>query len=257
MDFILSTAMTQGYRPYMEDTLIVHFANGATKSAHIFDGHGGGEVSLMCRDSVQEIFEREHKQNPDMNYCIRKTYAELDQMALKFRENVGSTGLSIFFDKNNIWFANCGDSETIVISKNSHRLMTQRHKVEDEQERLRKTDAQLTNDDGCLRINRMVNIGRSIGDHHLKKYVIADPYVTSIKNTKYIEFIFAASDGVWDVFSYSTMEMQIKMTFNYLQETNPSASEKEILDMTCVELIKSTLNKGSTDNISLILMKRV
>jgi protein phosphatase 2C len=51
-------------------------------------------------------------------------------------------------------------------------------------------------------------MSRSIGDHHLRPYVIAEPEVSSFDRCPEDEVLIIATDGLWDVFS-STVSRDI------------------------------------------------
>lgn len=252
---LISSAMTQGYRQYMEDTLCVQ-KNAEKKylnviSCHIFDGHGGDQVSKLCEKNIIPIFNHYLHLNPDLNTVLRQTYSHLDFLSLNESKSCGSTAVSVIFSKNNIWFANCGDSEGIVIFKDQKtKVVTQRHKVEDETQRLISLGANITYDDGCARINRMLNVARSIGDHHLKQFVKSSPYITSIKNRN-IEYVVIASDGLWDVL---TPEDVKDITNNIRKNAGLNVNKKELLDLISIQLVKISVSKGSTDNITVVVI---
>lgn len=256
MKMITSTAMTQGLRQYMEDTISIEQIGNDYKSLHIFDGHGGAEVSNMCKSKMLNNLNIQLKLNPDTDIAIRKTYTILDSMTQNkcIPINCGSTAVSAIFKDDMIWFANCGDSEAIVVFKNNDvRLVTECHKVEDEKERLIALGANITYDDACARINRQLNVARSIGDNHLKHFVISKPHIVSIKDNNTIDYVVMASDGLWDVVTPHELRDFIQFKRNGMQLEH---KKETLIDNLTLEIVQMALNKGSTDNITIIMCMR-
>ena len=50
-------------------------------------------------------------------------------------------------------------------------------------------------------MNGFLAMSRSIGDHHLRPYVIAEPEVSSFDRCPEDEVLIIATDGLWDVFT--------------------------------------------------------
>lgn len=53
------------------------------------------------------------------------------------------------------------------------------------------------------RVMGLLAVTRSFGDHSIKEFVIADPYVQSLSLTPDCEFLVMGCDGVFDVLSDS------------------------------------------------------
>lgn len=51
---------------------------------------------------------------------------------------------------------------------------------------------------GAWRVDGVLAVSRSIGDAHLKDWVLAEPDTRIIKLTPDMEFLVLASDGLWD-----------------------------------------------------------
>ena len=54
---------------------------------------------------------------------------------------------------------------------------------------------------GASRVNGFLAMSRSIGDHHLRPFVIAEPEVSCVERCADDEVLIIATDGLWDVFS--------------------------------------------------------
>lgn len=256
MPMLFSISLAQGRRPYMEDTFIVEEIkrfNKKYKCFGVFDGHGGDHVSRMCREKFKPVLQKEMNASAEIDNSLRKAYKHLDEIAAQGTKGIhcGSTAVTLVsLNDQELWCANCGDSEGMIAFKNGRtKMMTQNHKVEMEDKRLRDAGATITNWD-CPRINATLNVARSIGDHHLKKYVICDPYVKYFKINKQLDYILLASDGLWDVLDEKTVHSIITQKRNALAHLKPT----ELVNAIGYHLIEQSLKRGSTDNITCIFI---
>lgn len=255
MNQCISVTLTQGHRKHMEDTYIVtdiqKNKRSEAKLIAVFDGHGGDAVSNFCSHHFAPILQKYIANYPDMGIALRKTFQEVDERVKHIAQTCGSTAAIIVHAKGILWSANCGDSETMVSYKNGkYAMLSQSHKVDDELPRLKALGATITYDDGCGRLFRMLNLARSIGDYHLKKYVISSPYVNSVKSQD-VDYILIGSDGLWDVWDATTLHQQINNLRHKLLGQGMNYSQ--MTDALNFEIVKMTLLKGSGDNITVII----
>lgn len=244
----VSVTCTQGLRPYMEDTYAVNKTKHADVLA-VFDGHGGDRVATMCAQSFIPLFLNTLQRYPEPSTVFHQVFHELDDQAKNLPMQQGCTALASCLHNNRFWFANCGDSMAMTGLLNDTVLMVSRdHKVENEAERIRQRGGLITYDD-CPRIHHMLNIGRSIGDHHLKDYVIATPYVTSVPS-QLVDYILLGTDGLWDVYNAEQIAKEIKQ-IRQLCKVN-GLDKKQTTDEISRSLVEQALERGSTDNITVI-----
>lgn len=243
-----SVCYAQGPRDYMEDTYSINMINKHYSLFGVYDGHGGFQVSEMIKNEIAHHLEIILKSNPDPDLytSLNDLFILLDQRAKIFNDKVGSTSSIALVMNNRIWFANCGDTLTMVGLRNKHKWVSvsQEHKASSEIERIEALGGSVLNIFGMHRVNGMLNMSRSIGDHHLKPYVIANPYVTSL-SIKLIEFVLIASDGLWDVF---TMDQ----VYNYIKI---NLSNNIFIDEIIYQLIQQAYLKGSMDNITVLYIE--
>lgn len=91
------------------------------------------------------------------------------------------------------------------------------------------------------RVEGDLAVTRALGDWTLKKYVINDPHLQEVDLQPGHESLILACDGVWDVISDQEAIDLIKNIDNPQQAS---------------ELLKDeALKRGSTDNISVIVVK--
>lgn len=51
---------------------------------------------------------------------------------------------------------------------------------------------------GAWRVHGVLTVSRSIGDAHLKNWVLAEPETKILQLTPDMEFLVLASDGLWE-----------------------------------------------------------
>ena len=86
-------------------------------------------------------------------------------------------------------------------------------------------------------------VTRSIGDKELKKYgVIAEPYISQLNiDNSNDNYIIIASDGIWDIIDEEKLSI-------FAKEDMPA-------EALCKRLVKMSIEGGSNDNISCIVIK--
>ena len=91
------------------------------------------------------------------------------------------------------------------------------------------------------RVGGILMLSRCFGDWGIKKYgVSCEPHISKIEINEDDLSVVIASDGVWD-----TMKDE---DFKVLMDTNLSS-----LDI-CKDVIRESLNRGSSDNISCFII---
>ena len=133
--------------------------------------------------------------------------------------------------------ANAGDARIVLADGNgdAHRL-THDHRADDPDEVARINAA-----GGFVWKNRVVGIlavARSLGDHGMKEFVIAQPHVQSW--SLQADFIIVACDGLWDVFSD---QEAVDLVYQW------KAYKEDVADYLCKEAVA----RGSSDNVTVIV----
>ena len=149
--------------------------------------------------------------------------------------NVGS--------KRVLFAANCGDTRAVLCENHRARRLTVDHKSSCPAECERVEQA-----GGFVLRNRVMGIlavARSFGDNGLKPFVTAQPYTsaTPLGPASEHPFFILACDGIWDV-----LEDQQAV------DTVLDAIERKQHDQASTILIKQALSKGSTDNITCMVV---
>lgn len=253
---LFKTVVTQGRREYMEDTHMD--ARSSTRNYHmfaVFDGHGGAQVSNLCKERIFDVLETtlstSNRTVRNMDGVMLDVFKHLDTLAIEqFPSSVGSTASVAIVFPQHIVTANCGDSSIIVGYKHGVDVLSRDHKVGNERERLTKLGAAITEVPGDTpRINSQLNLSRSIGDAHLKKFVSPNPFVSIVPKNPNMRYLLIASDGLWDVFSFEEVHTYVMTRILAF----PIVSDA-LLDLSLSDLVRLALTRGSTDNITVTLV---
>ena len=241
-------------RDYMEDFHAINTKlNGDPTQAlfAIFDGHGGRKPAVFCKDNFALVFEKcLRATNGNVEKSIMYTFNKVDSdilAKLKEEEQMGSTATMIYISINNenkrvIYCANVGDSKGYLLKKTGECIkITKEHtcKEQTEVDRIKKKGGYVFNE----RVFGSLMVTRSIGDKEMKQYgVISEPYIShfNIDNSQ-DSYIIIASDGIWDIIDEEKLAM-------FAKEEMPA-------DALCKRLVKMSLEGGTNDNISCIVIK--
>jgi serine/threonine protein phosphatase PrpC len=224
----------------------------------LFDGHGGKEVSTYLYDNMYKYFIEKSIKYPLTNRYIINVYNKI-QGELKNYEyslGTGSTGLILinYFDNkdNIIHIINNGDSRAILCRNNLAVPLTKDHKPNWPEERIRITSlgGHITFDGSDYRIKDL-SVSRAFGDIDTVPYVTHIPDIYKYKLDKNDKFIVMACDGLWDVVSNDEV---VNYILNNFYESDLKI--KKNIESVCAakNLAKLALKKGSTDNITIIVI---
>ena len=247
---------------------VINFNNNPKEILlEIFDGHGGHNVSCYLQSNFSKIYQKylNESQN-NIAKSLSMAFSKIDEDLRKQPkiENQGSTGtiIHIIRDINNrlfVYNGNVGDSRASLISSKKIIRLSQDHRTNDKEERKRIIA------EGGMIINNRVNgelmLTRSFGDFDFKqkaknnikksndelnkfrKGVICEPFVTQIEIDRNIpnQFLFLATDGIWDVISEEDLQQLIKVN-----------NDTEYLSSIIIE---KALFKKAWDNLSIFVVK--
>jgi len=234
------------FRRSMEDEHVIVDAFGESPDQGyfaIYDGHGGrGAVDFTAKILHKNLLELLEKHTDPLE-ALRQSYLITDkQMGESQIQFSGTTCISVLIRKqgNERWLyaANAGDARAVICRNGNAVRLSYDHKGSDESETKRIVDA-----GGFVvlnRVNGILAVTRSLGDHAMKDYVIGEPHLTSILLEPTDSHVIIACDGLWDV-----------------------ASDQEAVDLILSEtdaqkmsdkLLLHALKNGSTDNISVMVV---
>ena len=222
----------------------------------IYDGHGGSWVSKYLEANIPNYYMNKKFLPPFNQEFHTKVFLLIQSELLKnhLGYSNGSTCLLnlMYKDKSdnsiNMNIVNLGDSRmTIVNSKGISKSITKDHKPDDsvEKSRLTKMGGEIYKDsEGVYRIGDL-SLSRAFGDGDNAPYISQKPDVFEIKITSETKYIVMACDGLWDIIESEDLGKVIKTILK--KNNNP--------DNLAVELANWALDKGSTDNVSVIVIE--
>mmetsp|Transcript_23614 Transcript_23614/g.32227 ORF Transcript_23614/g.32227 Transcript_23614/m.32227 type:complete len:320 (+) Transcript_23614:74-1033(+) len=233
------------YRRTMEDAHIcIDNFQGIPKDGYfaIYDGHGGRDCVEYVEKHLHENLTRKLKENMKVPQALKESYLETDiQVAENKITYSGATSVSCLIatieEKRMLYTANCGDARAVLCRNGKAIRLTIDHKANDPDEILRIREA-----GGFIvmnRVNGILAVTRSLGDHTMKECVTGEPYINEIELTPEDSHLIVACDGVWDV-----LEDQAACDIVLKEQDLKKKAER---------LVGHSLKGGSTDNISVIV----
>jgi len=282
-DFSYTMASMQGWRIEMEDAHDVQMSLAHSDYPQIsnwsffaiFDGHAGDKVAnlsaekllstLLATDKFKEVLALINEEgivsihpstNEKIHVWLKEGFMELDAaMRPNIDDRSGTTAVCAILTPKHIFFANVGDSRSILSTETRIRFSTVDHKpeLEGERERIEKAGGTVL----LNRVNGTLAVSRALGDYDFKAHenlaveeqlVIAQPTVDIVKrNPKEDAFLVLACDGIFEGLKEDQNETLCEMIRAKMKSSEPEAVVPEILDY-CLE-------EGSHDNMTLILVK--
>eukprot|EP01018_Ginkgo_biloba_P000467 Gb_30416 [translate_table: standard] len=283
-----------GRRREMEDAISVlpAFVDFLDRKFHffgVFDGHGGSQAAFLCRDRLHQLLAAEvncfasqknsglddgEQWQKIMGSCFQKMDAEVgglccrndekvpvEATVIKAPETVGSTAVVAVVSSTEIVVANCGDSRAVLSRGGKAIPLSVDHKPDHPEEmgRIEAAGGRVIFWNG-YRVLGVLATSRSIGDRYLKPYVIAEPEITVSRRADDDECLILASDGLWDVLSNEIVcEIARKCLAgrrlkNSSKHGKDAASEETPAGMAAALLTKLALARGSSDNISVVVV---
>ncbi|KAL3535573.1 hypothetical protein ACH5RR_004034 [Cinchona calisaya] len=258
----------------------------------VYDGHGGSQVANYCRARLHSALAEEmnvekqdlHSGNASYSWkerweralfnCFHKVDNELGGIGIAGTydpnlapiapEAVGSTAVVGIVCPLLIIVANCGDSRAVLCRGKVAMPLSVDHKPnrEDEYERIEAAGGKVI-DWGGYRVSGVLGMSRSIGDRHLRPYVIPDPEMMFVPRAKEDECLILATDGLWDVMTNEEVCDVARRRILLWHKKNGPILPKERGDGSDPDpaaqdaadyLSRLALQRGSKDNISVIVV---
>mmetsp|Transcript_29666 Transcript_29666/g.82884 ORF Transcript_29666/g.82884 Transcript_29666/m.82884 type:complete len:367 (+) Transcript_29666:181-1281(+) len=278
----------KGRRPSMEDRLVVVprlvecqgtacpvcrevvKATGDASAANachfyaVYDGHGGGEAAHHCAQKLHRnllgLMESEGcrvcgggSEDGRWKSALERAYLQTDG-ELQQDSCTGTTAVAALLRSDKIVVANTGDSRAVLLRNGHARALSDDHKAgrADERARVEAAGGHVVSWNG-VRVMGVLSMSRAVGDHFLRPFVIPDPEITVTARHAEDELLILASDGLWDMLSNQEACTIAKQT---LVKAGAEArrSPKDAAQCAATRLVKAALNRGSADNISVIVV---
>mmetsp|Transcript_6952 Transcript_6952/g.12528 ORF Transcript_6952/g.12528 Transcript_6952/m.12528 type:complete len:482 (+) Transcript_6952:206-1651(+) len=249
------------FRPTMEDAhIMLDGFRGMSAEGFfgIYDGHGGRNAVDLVNKYMHVFFEEELANNPGgpsiqngIPRAFFNTYRRVDEVLSQQKCNyVGTTSVTTYIavdasGQQCIYTANVGDARAVLCLNGKAQRLSYDHKASDIFELKRVSDS--GGFVAAKRVNGVLSVSRALGDHAMKNVVICAPHVTmEMIPRDEVSFLVLACDGLWDVYSDDEVAKFIDDKFTSKDMDVQRISRK---------LVKSALERGSTDNISIMVIR--
>lgn len=261
-------ATTKGnYRPMMEDVAIhkdLLIKQGKQNLVipfyAIFDGHAGQSTAIhlgsnlpdyLVSELSDKLIEHPDRGHIDLYNVLKTACVELGREAFgqKPHNPSGSTATFALMIEDHLWVANTGDSRAVLFTEPVPVILSEDADLEDKkyQRGVWKRGGHIAcYGDGQFRVNGL-NMARSAG--HNEIYDGVNPRATIIRYPLKelpagMNKLVIASDGIWAVLSPNQAGAIIR------KRTAEGQNGEQIAH----ELILEALKRGSTDNISVLIV---
>jgi len=218
----------------------------------VYDGHGGSYVSKYLEANISNYYLDKKFSAPFDENFHNQVFQIIQNQLLKSTlgySNGSTCLLNLMYRYQNqihMNIVNLGDSRlTIVYANGTSKQITNDHKPDDpiEKTRLVKMGGEVYKDsEGVFRIGDL-SLSRAFGDGDNAPYISQKPDIYYKKITPETKYIVMACDGLWDVIESESIG-------NIITELNKSNPEN-----IAIELANWALKKGSTDNVSIIVIE--
>lgn len=239
----------RGRREYMEDRYSAAVnLQGRPKQAFfgVFDGHGGSKAAEFAAENLEknvmdEVTRRDEED--DIEEAVKHGYLNTDSDFLKENLHGGSCCVTALIRNGNLVVSNAGDCRAVISRGGVAEALTSDHRPsrEDEKDRIETTGGYVDLCRGVWRIQGSLAVSRGIGDSYLKQWVIAEPETKVLRIEPEHDLLLLASDGLWDKVGN--------------QEAVDIARSIAQPLMACKKLVDLSVSRGSSDDISVMMVK--
>ena len=266
--FRVGCAHRQGLRPSMEDRSVVCGQLCGRRDADlfaVFDGHGSrGEADLAAAYLpacvIHELADAARSSSTSQSEALRAVLVSaFRQTSNAMRAQgqgmmTGTTAVAALVIGGELVVANVGDSNAVLsFADGSARTLSVEHKpsLPSERTRIESMDGGLvtvSRRNGIARVQGQLAVSRALGDFHLEPYVTAEPSCAGVDLAAGegggAEFLILACDGVWDVLN----------AHQACTEVRKAVAAQGTMEAAAVALCEQSLARGSTDNISVVVV---
>lgn len=266
-------AEARGARSTMEDAHIASSftfqAGGQPKEVKItgvFDGHGGDECAKFVAENIKDhLRARLEEQNAtglrDLGIwnAIKLAFVDLSRSYHQnidvYNADAGTTANVALIIDGDLWIANLGDARAILLHPDgtSTQLSEDAKPGDLKYKKSIEKRGGRVNEHGYPRLNGILAVARSFGDHKLRGTVSARPKITKISHperdggeeTSWKGYhLIQCCDGVFDVASSKQVGSLVHADLQ--KECSLAIAAKNIVD--------AAYQAGSTDNLSALVV---
>jgi len=257
------------------------FVGDGGRFAAVFDGHGGGDVSLLLREELFRAFRSElHLLSSEVPStttapvsslvaALRSSFAQIEKkvLAKNSLQFQGSTAVAVLLHESDgqrtLVSANLGDSRAILSRNGTAVDLTTDHKPNEETEKARILAMGETIEwDHYCKVHRVKNLSlsRAIGDRFAKPIVSAEVEIRRFPlHETDDEFVLLASDGLWDVLTSQEVTLFVKQKLEADIPAELSREEQARLKYARRKnmsrfVANEALKRGSGDNVCVVIV---
>ncbi|CAL1395314.1 unnamed protein product [Linum trigynum] len=197
----------KGKKKFMEDShKIVSCLNGDSRSGFfgVYDGHGGRKAAEFVAENLHSNIMAtmvDCRDESSKEEALRAGYLKTDQQFLEQGLLSGACCVTALIEGQEMVVSNLGDCRAVLCKGGVAEALTIDHRAEreDERQRIENKGGYVEFHRGAWRVHGILSVSRSIGDSHLKEWVLAEPDTNILHLTPDMEFLVLASDGLWEV----------------------------------------------------------
>ncbi|KAK4597895.1 hypothetical protein RGQ29_015423 [Quercus rubra] len=229
----------KGKKKFMEDThkiLPCIYGNNSNKGFFgVYDGHGGKKAAEFVAENLHTniLQMMENCEEPmSKEEAVKAGYLKTDQEFLKQGLGSGACSVTALIEGQEVLISNLGDCRAVLCRGGVAEALTRDHRVEqkDEQKRIEDKGGYVEFHRGAWRVHGILCVSRSIGDAHLKDWVLAEPDTKILKLTPDMEFLVLASDGLWEEVGNQEAVDTIKQLCTVKKQLGPSSDLQKDYD---------------------------
>ncbi|KAK3443216.1 hypothetical protein EUGRSUZ_B03277 [Eucalyptus grandis] len=202
----VAVASFKGKKQLMEDAFKIASSLDGNPSKGFFgvyDGHGGRKAADYVAEHLHEnILEKmgNADASSDKEAAIKAGYLKTDREFMTQGLSSGACCVTALIQGQEIAISNLGDCRAVLCRGGVAEALTKDHRAdkEDEKQRIEDMGGFVEMHRGSWRVHGILSVSRSIGDAHLKQWVMAEPDTRVLHLTGDMEFLVLASDGLWE-----------------------------------------------------------
>ncbi|KAI7727323.1 hypothetical protein M8C21_027595 [Ambrosia artemisiifolia] len=202
--FGVGVCSVKGRKSFMEDThTIVSSSNIEKGFFGVYDGHGGSKAAeYVAKNLHSNVFDMLEKcsENTTTEEVVKAAFMKTDDEFLKQGLESGACCVTALIKEKELFVSNLGDCRAVISKKGKAESLTKDHKAsqDDERKRIQDKGGYVELHRGTWRVHGVLAVSRSIGDAHLKDWVLGEPETKILPLTDDLEYLVLASDGLWD-----------------------------------------------------------
>ncbi|XP_073031964.1 probable protein phosphatase 2C 14 [Primulina eburnea] len=260
-DYGVGVYSLKGKKKFMEDAhKILSSKDGIKKEFFgVYDGHGGSKAAEFVAENLHlRIFEmlENASESEAREEAIKDGYLKTDDEFLKQGFGSGACCVTALIQGQELLVSNLGDCRAVLSRNGIAQGLTTDHcpTREDEQRRIEDKGGYVEFHRGAWRVHGTLAVSRSIGDAHLKDWVISEPDTKIMHLKPDMDFLILASDGLWEeVTNQEAVDIVTKLCSASTKQVVRSAPE--IRDSLCP--CTSPIAVTRSPRVSLVKTKRM